>query len=83
MLYDMIFLIILALMIPIVAFIAFLAGYNTGRAVRLDEHIKTLPTFSFSPKPRQREETEDERKQRILMENIDNYGTKKPQREVK
>lgn len=80
MLYD-ILIIILAIIIPVAAIIAFKAGYNIGRAIRHDEPAKQAPLFM--PKSPQRRETDEERKQRILLENIENYGTKKPQREVK
>jgi uncharacterized membrane protein YebE (DUF533 family) len=79
MLYNII-IIALALTIPLVAYKAFQSGYNT--ALHVDKGAP-IPTAHPPTKARTQPETDAQRKARLLQANIDNYGTKKPQREVK
>jgi len=59
---------------------AFYQGYKLGYHNRPEPVIKKPRVES---RVYEYEESDEERKFRIEMENIDNYGTNRPQREVK
>lgn len=79
MLYN-ILIIVLAALQPLFCYLFFQAGYR----IRAREEGAKSPE-----KPQKKQgvpssrESEDDRKKRILLENIENYGTKLPQKKVK
>lgn len=79
MLYDIV-IIALALLLPVSAYTAFKAGYNAARQIDKAEPIEhPRPPAKVKPQA----ETPEQRKARLLKANIENYGTPKPQREVR
>lgn len=79
MLYEII-IIALSLAIPITAYMAFVAGYNAAKQIHKGEPItQPRPPTKATAQP----ETDAQRKARLLQANIDAYGTRKPQQEVK
>lgn len=61
----------------IMAFSGFVIGFKTGKNIACTNDIPlTFPTVSAS------KETDEQRRTRILTENIENYGTDIPQKEV-
>ena len=75
-----ILLFILAALQPLFCYLFFRVGYRIGAR---KEGVKTpeKPQKNHGAKPAC--ESEDDRKKRILLENIENYGTKLPQKKVK
>ena len=71
--------IILSLIMTALCFISYICGYNARRAIDNNTPIIALPKHN---KVTQVKETDEERKMHILLENINNYGTNKPQKEV-
>ena len=72
---------IYAIVAILLAMIAFFIGFKVAKSIYTTKDIKLpkKPLFSF----KQAKETEEERIQRITMENIENYGTGLPQQEVR
>ena len=75
MLYN-ILIIVLAALQPLFCYLFFQAGYQAGRWKSPEKPQKKQGVPSSR-------ESEDDRKKRILLENIENYGTKLPQKKVK
>lgn len=71
-------LIIMAYSLPVVAFFAFYLGFKVGKSVNNNKDI-ALPKIA---KPKAVSETETQRVERIIAQNIENYGTNTPQKEV-
>ena len=71
-------LIIMAYSLPVIAFFAFYIGFKVGKSVNNNKDI-ALPKIA---KNKAMSETKEERLQRILAENIENFGTNTPQKEV-
>ena len=71
-------LIIMAYSLPVIAFFAFYLGFKVGKGVNTNKDIM-LPKIA---KNKAVSETKEERMQRILAENIENFGTNTPQKEV-
>ena len=60
---------------------AFVFGFRTAKSIYLtkDLNVKAIiPTI-----PKKAEESKSQRLQRIISQNVDNYGTSNPQMEVK
>ena len=83
-------LIITACMIPAFFCAGFYYGYNTASDVLTKqmvekENIPGVMMFDYTKqamRERMHEETEEERLARILAENVENFGTNVPQKEV-
>lgn len=71
-------LIIMAYSLPIIAFFAFYIGFKVGKGINTNKDI-IMPKIA---KNKAMNETKEERLQRILAENIENFGTNTPQKEV-
>lgn len=68
----------IAYTVPIVAFFAFYLGFKVGKGINTNKDI-IMPKIA---KNKAMSETKEERLQRILAENIENFGTNTPQKEV-
>ena len=80
MLFEILFFVSL-IIIPIVGIYAFIRGFKAGYStVRTGELNIKKAVFSGEEKPPA--ETEQERLQRIINMNIENYGTSIPQMDV-
>ena len=71
-------LIIMAYSLPVIAFFAFYIGFKVGKSVNNNKDI-ALPKIA---KNKALNETETQRVERIIAENIENFGTNIPQKEV-
>lgn len=65
-------------------FFAYRAGIRDARRLT-DKEGFNQPSFRLSARTsgKERKETDEERRERIALENIENYGTSVPQKEVK
>lgn len=75
-----ILIIVLAALQPLFCYLFFQAGYQMGRREIGRKSLENPQKKQGVPSSR---ESEDDRKKRILLENIENYGTKLPQKKVK
>jgi len=80
---------IIAILTPIYLGLAFYIGYMLGRTATKEtkEPVKiTNPVSAFVPRAnvpiKPVPETPEDKQARIVYENIDNYGTRIPQKEV-
>lgn len=64
--------------VPIVAFFAFYLGFKVGKGINTNKDI-IMPKIA---KNKALNETETQRVERIIAQNIENYGTNIPQKEV-
>ena len=75
-----ILIIVLAALMPLFCYLFFRKGYEIGaRETGRKLPEKQLKKHDANPA----HESAEERKKRILLENIENYGTKLPQKKVK
>lgn len=68
------------ILLPVAAFLAFRAGYHAGRAILHGERL--VPTAPRVFRRGAQEESKEERKMKIVHDNIEAYGTNTPQKDV-
>lgn len=80
MLFEILFFVSL-IFTPVVGVYAFVQGFKTGYSTVKTGELN-IKKAVFRPEERPPEETEQERLQRIINMNIENYGTSIPQMDV-
>ena len=65
-----------------VAIISFAAGMLARVLLQKGEEELAAPMLASGRRPKRKKETNEEERARIISENIENYGTAVPQKEV-